>query len=151
MSANQVGNLMEPLKLNNFIFPFKIKTNCSAVGCVYIIQCKKCNHFYIGEISKTVKTRIQQHIRDIKFFKNNINQSLSNFNSKSPVAIHFALNNHNLEKDFCFFVYNENLLEDKTRKSIEADLIHIFKKLEINILNKDIPNTKIVSKLSFQT
>jgi len=67
----------------------------------------------------------------------------------SEVAIHFNKKHHYLNKHFKFFILQTNLNDGKLRKSIETDLIHYFKSLNIKIINKKIPNKKYITKLSF--
>ena len=78
-----------------------------------------------------------------------MNISLANYDSCSPVAIHFSEKHHDLNKDFSFFVFNEKLNDEKIRKSIESDLINLFLTLGEKIINKFIPNIKTVSNFSF--
>ena len=139
------------LKLGkNFIFPLRNNCSCLSTSVVYIIICKKCRIFYIGESSKSANIRINQHLNNIKRFSNNLNTSLVNFDSCSPVAIHFSENYHDLAKDFSFLIFNDELHDDKIRKSIESDLINLFLSLGEKLINKFIPNiNKTVSKFSF--
>ena len=84
------------IKLTNnlFIF-FKSNSSCSSKEVVYIIKCKKCPYFYIGQTSKTVKDRIYQHLNSIRSFKL--------FVKHTPVSNHFNLIDHDIS-DF-FFIY----------------------------------------------
>ena len=66
------------LKLGkNFILPFRCNGTCISESIVYIILCKRCNYYYIGESSKTVNTRIRQHLNDIRRFSANLDVSLA--------------------------------------------------------------------------
>ena len=49
---------------------------------------------------------------------------------------------HDLSKDFSFFIFNENLHEDITRKSVESDLINLFLIIGERLINKFIPSKK---------
>ncbi len=42
---------------NNCLIPLQSNSNCLSTNIVYIINCKKCNYFYIGESSKTAKRK----------------------------------------------------------------------------------------------
>ena len=84
-----------------------------------------------------------------KRFSANLDVSLANFYSCSPVAIHFADKNHNLSNDFSFFIFNKDLNEDIVRKSIESDLINLFLLLGEKLINKFIPSKRTISSFSF--
>ena len=105
--------------------------------------------FYIGESGRTVMNRITEHLRNIKFFTKKIYRSLSNLDKISEVAVHFNLNEHNLTRDFKFFIFENNVNNSIIRKSIETDLINIFKKFDIKILNNKQPNLNKISYLTF--
>ena len=136
------------LKYKQIYIPFQNNSNCSSIGVVYIIKCKKCNIFYIGETGKQASCRIKEHLYSIKFFKNNVNKCLSKFSSLSEVAIHFGFNTHTLD-DFNFYVFDSNLIEITKRKSIETNLINFFLKLDIPILNKKVPNFEKINNFCF--
>ena len=135
---------------NNFIVPLKCYGDCLSTHIVYIIICNRCKAFYIGESSKTVKERISQHLNDISRFKKNLDISLGNFDSCSPLATHFSDLNHDIDKDFNFVIFNKDFKEDLIRKSVESDLINIFLSLGQKLLNKFIPNKLTVSNFSFK-
>ena len=73
---------------NNFFVPIMDKCDCNSSNIVYIIRCLKCEEFYIGQSSKSVKIRIGQHIRAIKNFKPFLNYT-------NEVGYHFNLSGHN--------------------------------------------------------
>ena len=54
----------------NFKLPIMVNANCNTESVIYIITCKKCNIFYIGETGKKVKLRIQKHLNNIKSYLN---------------------------------------------------------------------------------
>ncbi len=54
------------------------------------------------------------------------------------MAQHFNLKTHNYINDLKFLIFKDNL-ELSERLSIENDLINLFLKLRLNILNKIIP------------
>jgi len=79
----------------------------------------------------------------------NINKFKAIVNEKSEVAQHFNLKKtHNYINDLKFLIFNDNL-ELSERLSIENDLINLFLKLRLNILNKIIPVHFFTKKLSF--
>jgi hypothetical protein len=85
----------------------------------------------------------------ISSFSKNLNTTLSNFDSCSPVAEHFSKRDHSLN-NFSFLIFQKNLNDSSLRKSVEADLINLFVKLNQPILNKFIPNIKNIKQLSFR-
>jgi hypothetical protein len=119
------------LILNNFHLPISNRSTCSSKNIIYILICKKCNFFYIGESSRTVKERLNEHINNIKKF-------VPYEKRVNSVSIHFNLLNHSLT-DFSFVVYDVNL-EDTLRFNLEAQLIKLFLKLEMNLINDFFPS-----------
>jgi hypothetical protein len=113
---------------NYFYFPIECLSNCSTINCIYIIRCIKCNCFYIGE-TKNIKQRIYNHIYSIKSFKPYIKKN-------SCISFHFNLLGHNYLKDFKFYVFLNNIENDKERFKFEKLTIEFFNKLEIKILNE---------------
>jgi hypothetical protein len=125
----------------NFFIPMLSYSNCLSENVIYIIICKKCNYFYIGQSGTTIKNRINQHLNNIKRY--------INFNiSHSEVADHFD-KNHNVNKDFRYVVFNSNVIEKSKRLNIEADLIHIFLNMGANVINGYIPNKYNMKTLAF--
>lgn len=58
---------------------FSIQTfiNCSTAHLVYLITCKDCMLQYVGSTIRTLCTRIEEHLNDIKQI-NNFDRSMSN-------------------------------------------------------------------------
>jgi hypothetical protein len=56
----------------------------------------------------------------------------------NSVSIHFNLINHSLT-DFTFFIY-EKELEDILRLNLEAQLINLFLKLNLKLINDFFPS-----------
>jgi hypothetical protein len=134
------------LYLNKFIIPMANHCTCISKQVVYIIKCIKCNCFYIGETEGIASKRISQHINSILKF-----DYKEAFIFSKPVAEHFRLKNHVLNRDFRFCIFNKNLI-NKVRLSTESDLISIFKQFA-NIINikktSDKSDFKYISFLSF--
>ena len=63
------------IKINNFIF----NSTCSSFGVIYIIACKRCNKYYIGETKRTAFKRFSEHLKNILSFRINIDKSLINY------------------------------------------------------------------------
>ncbi|CAF1089856.1 unnamed protein product [Brachionus calyciflorus] len=131
------------------VIPLKSNSHCMSTGAVYVIKCKKCNLFYIGETGKMVKQRILEHIYGIKYFKNNSIKCLIRYDSCSETAIHFAPADHEINRDFQFFIFKSGLIDSSIRKSTESELINLFLILNVPIINKKIPNHKYIKTLSF--
>ena len=58
-----------------------------------------------------------------------------NIANKTEVAIHFNERGHDLESDLKFCIFECNINFDPYRKSIETDLINMFKNNNCKILN----------------
>ena len=137
------------IKINNFIIPILCSSSCLSNNIVYIIICNKCNYFYIGESKKKAKERIYQHVYSIFSFSKNLDKRLSNFDNCSVVAEHFSKKDHSLS-NFSFLIFQKDLIDLIIRRSIEADLINLFLKLNQKLLNKHIPNVNNIKQLCFK-
>lgn len=118
---------------NNFIFPILSNENCNSLFSIYIIKCKLCNVFYIGE-TVDVRRRLNEHLNSIKKFEPY--KKYYNF----PVAYHFNLKEHNYLYHFEFFIFKSNIQNNKIRFNIEREVIEIFKRFNPPILNLILPN-----------
>ncbi len=130
------------LKMYNFYLPMLSNCNCESTHLVYIIFCLKCKVYYIGQTSRKFSARFREHINNICKFKNFV---ISN----SELSIHFNKSKHNLYTDLRFLLFKDKLYDLQLRLSIETDLIHIFKSLNISLLNSMIPNAHYIKKFSF--
>lgn len=110
--------------------------SCKNTAGIYIIHCKLCNHYYIGETGRSIHDRIREHIYYIK----------SNFITKE-VAIHFNQTNHNYIRDFEFYIFKDNIITKENRHYIENDLINIFMSLKGKIMNNFIPSLFYMKKI----
>ncbi len=73
---------------------------------------------------------------------------LLQFYSTSEVGSHFGQEDHDIDKDFRFLIFQKE--EDyKKRINIETDLINIFIGLKSKIINKDIPSLYNINSLTF--
>jgi hypothetical protein len=122
-------------------------SKCDSKGIVYIIFCSKCSIFYIGESSRTVSIRLNEHIKNIQRFRDNLEKYIATLSSTSETAIHFNRKGHSLN-DFRFAVFDINL-DDEKRWSTETDLINLFKTLKIPILNVKINAISSIKHLTF--
>jgi hypothetical protein len=137
------------IHFRKFILPIRSNSNCTSLGIIYIIKCTKCDIYYVGQTEKNARMRIRQHLYSILFFKNNLDKSLTFFNSKPEIAIHFATHNHKLD-DFTFYIFTSDHIELRERLSRETDTIHLLKNFNVKILNKMIPDIYKLSSLTFK-
>jgi len=137
------------IKINKFIFPCISNSTCSSIGVIYIIACKRCNKYYIGETKRTAFKRFSEHLKNIRSFRSNIDKSLINYEKCNETTIHFNYTKHVLNEDLQFFILVNSLSNDIIRRSKETDLINYFKTLKINILNSKIPDSKYITNLFF--
>jgi hypothetical protein len=115
---------------------------CMTKNVIYIIICKKCNLFYVGETSDTLKARISQHLNHILKFK-----PYEKYHDKE-VARHFRRDKHKLS-DLKVCVFRADLSDTKLRKYLELDLINrlnINKKRCINTFKSNL-NKKFIFKI----
>ena len=136
------------LKDKQFILPIMSHSNCNSEEIVYIIKCNRCSVYYIGESKRKCKVRINEHLNNIKRFQKNLSITLSKLDSTTETAKHFNTNGHDFEMDFKFYIFKKNL-NDSERFSTETDLINLFLKLKIPILNEKINNMYNLKSLSF--
>ena len=120
------------LNLNNFILPILDNSNCKTTEAIYIIKCKLCSTYYIGQTSNFYN-RLLKHIYDIKSF--------IPFTCFTTVSNHFNIRNHNLKDHFTFYILQTNHLDTTAKRhNVENHIIHLFLALNIKILNDFIPN-----------
>ncbi|CAF1047539.1 unnamed protein product [Brachionus calyciflorus] len=99
------------LNVNNYVIPFLSESSCNDENIVYIIVCKKCSVFYIGESSKSLKVRISQHLNGIKRF-------VPYVKTKNEVADHFRRKGHILNNHFKVCIFKKNLVDTQMRRNI---------------------------------
>jgi hypothetical protein len=119
------------LSLGKFILPMMANSNCSSKFCIYIIACLKCKMYYIGE-TENLARRMKVHI----------SSALSNSTSSNVTCVmnHFNLSDHNVLDDFRFYIFKTEINDKMTRLNNEAQLIYLFKHLNIDILNEKLPD-----------
>ena len=76
------------VRVNDQSFTITHKLDCNTAGVVYLIHCKKCSIYYVGETGNPLRGRLNQHINDIKH------------NRPTPVAEHFNSSPHTIDNDF---------------------------------------------------
>ena len=62
--ANEIKIL---ILANGFYFPFFEETNCNSKNVIYLIECKRCQYYYIGETSLEIKKRLSTHLSNIRW------------------------------------------------------------------------------------
>ncbi len=107
------------VKLGSLLSNFKERKSRGKVG-VYILKCKNCKAFYIGETSKSIDERQSQHRYDV-----------SRSNPNSPVAEHMSQLGHKMGEMF-LIEYDANT---HYRKLKEGLYIRAAK-----LIMKDSPN-----------
>lgn len=126
---------------NEFQLSIMSYSNCNSSNCIYIIHCKYCDNFYIGQTGRKISVRISEHLNNIKkhiIFKNKQN---------SEVALHFSENNHDHLIHFEFYIFKSNINNKLDRLYIENDLIHIFHFFKTTVINNYIPPYFYMKKL----
>ena len=91
------------------------KFNCNTAGVVYMVECHKCGIQYVGQTTRKFKTRMGEHINDIKNKKDR------------AIANHFNSKGHNLS-DFRTMVI-ERVIPNDTAWLLEREEMWI-KRLE---------------------
>ena len=99
---------------------------------------------------RIIVKRIDEHLKSIENFNRDLDKTLINFDNLSEVAVHFNKNGHNIERDFRFCVFENNVNNEVYRKSIETDLINLFVKTN-TIINVKKPSIKTIKYFTFQT
>ena len=122
------------LKLNNFYLPMMCNSNCRATNIIYIIYCSKCFHYYIGQ-TNNLRRRFNKHKN--KIIRNDLRID-TEINDGRNVVKHFNTKDHCVKENFRFFIFKNNIEDLSDRLNIETQLIHLFLKLDIPILNEKI-------------
>ena len=117
---------------DNFILPFFNDSNCKSENVIYILSCKLCKMYYIGQ-SNNIYNRINTHISKIKNF------TPFNNNNSNCVSNHFNLKFHNYKLHLNFFIIHTDMYNLKDRLNVEKFYIHLLNRLNINIINDFIP------------
>jgi hypothetical protein len=80
-------------KLSNILVNTKTKTDMLQKSGVYELTCNDCNHKYIGQSCRNIKTRLQEHKRclsnnNFSEFANHIHQTDHNFDNHTIKLLH---------------------------------------------------------------
>ncbi|KYN37516.1 hypothetical protein ALC56_08117, partial [Trachymyrmex septentrionalis] len=107
--------------LNKFITIGKDKINKDEhSGVVYKIDCKDCNYTYVGQTKRKLRTRLKEHMNDVK----------------KPVEALSVISNHRINNDHGMDWENTKILDSERsfyKRSI-SEMIHI--KMQTDVLNK---------------
>ena len=135
------SNTSQYIKLNNFFLPIMCNSSCKSVNIIYILYCSKCFHYYIGE-TINFKERFNKHKRNILINNTEIDEA---FNDGVSLVKHFQ-KDHYFKTDLKFFIFKTNITDKNDRLNIETQLMHLFLKLNIPILNDKIPDMFLYKK-----
>ena len=111
-------------------------TTCNTKNIIYVILCCKCDVFYVGETSKSLKERFSQHINHILNFKPYLNY----YNKEVPKHFRKKYPQHTF-KDLKVCIFNSNFNDSLTRKEKELDLVNFLNTNKKRCINK-ITSTK---------
>ena len=114
------------------------------MGCIYKVPCQSCNFLYIGQTSKELKVRINQHRNDINNHKFN-----------NGIYVHISSSNHAVNlNDTSEILKCRNFVE---RNIVESCIIKYTNSYNMNlspgmfsfdnILQKDLENELNITKL----
>ena len=84
---------------------------CKSTGCIYAVNCIKCNQIYIGHTGKTMAERWSKHKYDIK-----------NRPEQNELSKH-CKRNHNLEKDLEVTILDYGYDRVEERERLEDKII----------------------------
>ena len=117
--------------INNFYLPLMANSNCQSKDILYILTCKKCKTYYVGQ-SISAKQRLKSHIGAIR----------KNRTSSNCVCVHTHFNSigHDALKFFTFNIFNVNIGNKFKRLCLESQLIHLFIKAGAVLINDVIPD-----------
>ena len=124
-------------KKDKLVFFVKSDSTCNSKEVVYLIYCKLCGEFYVGETSRKIGIRINEHLTSIEKF--------NPFIKFTSVSRHFNLVGHTI-KDFSFFIYDIDL-EVSLRKYTERKIIYIMLMHGFKLMNDDFPS--LFSNINF--
>ena len=114
-----------------FYLPIMTNSNCKSKNIIYILTCKFCDTYYVGQ-SLCANTRLKSHIKAIR----------KNRTSSNCVCVHkhFNLPSHDTLKYFTFNIFNINIENKFRRLALESQLINLLVYLGVDIINDFIPD-----------
>ena len=104
------------IKINqNKTWKINRNVNCETSNIVYLIECQKCNERYIGETSRSLKSRLADH-------RGYINRELID----TATGAHFHTPGHNLSHLNITILEQQKNKNENYRKERERYLINLF-------------------------
>ena len=88
-------------------FKVKGRASCKSYNIIYLIQCRRCGHQYVGETGQPLHNRVNGHRFDILHHRTN----------ESPVAAHFNSTLHTVE-DLTIMVIDQLFDQDPTLRKL---------------------------------
>ena len=114
------------LNLKGFPLFLKSAASCSATCCVYILHCRLCNIYFIGQTQSFPELLQAMNPADMS----------AQGKQRFIVAEHFAQSFHNVHKHFSFWIFKDFQLHERTsRRDCESFLYSIFRKLDLKMLH----------------
>lgn len=110
-------------RTNRHLYRITQTISLHQTNCVYLLFCKKWNTQYIGETKHSIKTRLLQHLGNIRH----------NRESNTRLVQHFQL--HNIENVRITGIERNNTWTDNDRKKKEKLWIYTLGTKEPNGLN----------------
>ena len=106
-------------------------SNCQSKNIIYILNCKLCDTFYVGQ-SLCANKRLKSHIKAIR-----INKTSSNC---VCVHKHFNQIGHDSLKYFTFNIFKTDINNKFKRLALESQLINLLVYLGFKVINDFIPD-----------
>ena len=107
----------------------KHNITCNSSNVIYCIECKKCNHRYVGQTKRKIKDRVREHLYGIKTQKD------------TDVSYHFNTNGHRGKRDMKVYIIDfihahpESRRAQILRNTIEFSWIQRLKTFAPNGMN----------------
>ena len=114
-----------------FYLPIMANSNCQSKNIIYILTCKLCDTYYVGQ-SLCANTRLKSHIKAIR----------KNRTSSNCVCVHKHFNQlgHDTLKYFTFNIFRINIENKFKRLALESQLINLLVYLGVDVINDFIPD-----------
>ena len=87
-------------------YPISDSTTCKSTNVIYLIQCQRCGHQYVGETEQPLNERMNNHRADIRHKR-----------LEKPVAVHFTSPHHTAD-DLRVFVIEKLRRNDPVLRKI---------------------------------
>lgn len=113
--------------ITNKIYQIKSNLNCKSTNIIYLITCDHCKLQYVGQTSRTLADRINNHLSCIRTKKN------------TTISLHFNLPDHNYKHHFKIIaIETTNKPQDlRQRERYWQDTLKTLYPLGINNFNLD--------------